>query len=86
MTVEEAVRADVVALGLLPVGSSALVESAVALARELDARNSATSKSMCARALKETMDRLRELAPPPKTADRLDDLTARREKRKAKAS
>lgn len=85
VTVEEAVRADVEALGSLPAGSSALVESAVALARELDARNSATSKSMCARALREAMDRLREIAPPVKQADAVDELAGRRTSRRAKA-
>lgn len=56
--------------------------SALVLARELDeGRNSATSKSMCARALNETMDRLRELAPPIQVRDGVDDLNAAREKR-----
>lgn len=90
MSVEAAVREDVAALGELPAGSRAIVASALALARELDDTNSATSKSMCARALHEAMDRLLELAPPAKAADKLDDLTARRAKRqsrvKAKAS
>ena len=85
-TVEEAVLADVAALQGLPAATGALVATAVALARELDAKNSATSKSMCARALREVMDRLRELAPPVEHGDRLDDLTARREKRQSARS
>lgn len=80
-TCVEAVTRDVAALGDLPPGCEAIVASAVALARELDDDNSATSKSMCARALREAMDRLRDLAPPKAKADRLDDLTARRQKR-----
>jgi hypothetical protein len=67
--------------------SAALAASARALARELDnKKNSATSKSMCARALIDTLDRLRELAPPKEENDQLDDLTARREARRAGAS
>lgn len=63
---------------------SALAASALVLARALDdKRNSATSKSMCAKALIDTLDRLRELAPPAKEADRLDDLSDRRAKRLA---
>lgn len=60
---------------------SAQAASAIALAREMDDNNSATSKSMCAKALNETMDRLRELAPPQKENDGVDDLAARRTKR-----
>ncbi len=85
MTVEEAVLADVKALGVLPAGSEAYVASALALARELDVKNSATSKSMCARALREAMDRLRELAPPAERADRLDELAGRRKRRRSAA-
>ena len=83
-TVEAAVLADVAALGALPVGSGALVASAVALARELDMKNSATSKSMCARALREVMDRLMELSPQAgREPDALDDLSERRRRRRA---
>lgn len=48
---------------------SSLAASAVALARELDGPSSATSKSMCAKAHLELMDRLRELAPPVQQED-----------------
>src|SRR4029077_15526050 len=61
---------------------SAQAATAIALARELDSENSATSKSMCARALSETMDRLRELAPAEQKKDGVDDLSATREKRR----
>ncbi len=61
---------------------SALAESALALAREIDSQeNSATSKSMCARSLLDTLDRLRELAPKVEEKDELDDLAARRARR-----
>lgn len=58
---------------------SGLAASAIALAREIDIpKNSATSKSMCARALAETLERLRALAPPAEEADGIDDLASRR--------
>lgn len=61
---------------------SALAATVLQLAYELaDPYNSATSKSMCAKALLEAMSQLRELAPPTRKSDRLDDLAARRERR-----
>jgi pyruvate/2-oxoglutarate dehydrogenase complex dihydrolipoamide acyltransferase (E2) component len=86
LTAEEgvvaAVKRDLADMGA--VGRSALAASALALARELDnPENSATSKSMCAKALIETMDRLRAQAPPKKENDRLDELAARRAARVA---
>jgi hypothetical protein len=84
--VEEAVKRDLKAFPA-DLARSTLAESALALARELDSpENSATSKSMCARALLDTMNRLRELAPPPEQKDRLDDLSARRQQRKRRAA
>ena len=69
------------------IADSALAAAALVLAERMDnPRNSATSVSMCARALKETMDRLRELLPPVQEADRLDDLASRRQKRLKKAA
>lgn len=63
---------------------STLAMSALRLAREMDsAENSATSKSMCAKALLDTMDRLRELAPEEQHADQVDDLAQRRAERLA---
>lgn len=86
-TVAAAVRQDLARLAKIdPVlASSGLALSAVALAREIDGfENSATSKSMCARALLETMDRLRELTPVAQEKDDLDDLGARRAARLAR--
>jgi hypothetical protein len=86
MSVVEAVESELAELRKM---SSALADGAVAasalvLAGELDkSDNSATSKSMCARALREAMDRLRELAPADEKKDDLDDLTARRNARLA---
>lgn len=63
---------------------SALGATAEALATELDdPTNSATSKSMCAKALADVMSQLRALAPPKKEGDRLDDLAERRASRLA---
>lgn len=64
--------------------ASALAASALQLAFEMaNPYNSATSKAMCAKALAEAMDRLRELAPPKKERDRVDDLAERRRSRRA---
>lgn len=63
---------------------SALAASAIALAREIEhPYNSATSKSMCAREMRDTLDRLRELAPEEEHADSLDELKQARERRRA---
>jgi hypothetical protein len=48
----------------------------------MDAKNSATSKSMCARALSETLEKLEALAPPEQLPDELDDLARRRAERR----
>lgn len=45
--------------------------------------NSATSKSMCAKALLEVMEQLRELAPPAQKETDLDKVRARRASRRA---
>lgn len=66
---------------------SSLAASALTLAAEMDAPgNSATSKSMCAKALLETMDRLRKMAPAVAASDGLDELTSKREGRLARAA
>lgn len=76
--VEAATRRD---LKRLPddLAESSLAESALALARELDdPENSATSKSMCAKAHLEVMTRLRELAPPEERKGQLHALKSGR--------
>jgi hypothetical protein len=66
---------------------SGLAATALALATRIDdPANSATSISMCSRALRETLDRLRELAPEAAEQDRLDDLGARRTERLARGA
>lgn len=82
--VAQAVERDIAAIAKHSpdLARSALAASTMALAREMDnAGNSATSKSMCAKALLETLDRLRELLPTDQEADELDDLAARRARR-----
>lgn len=85
MSVEAAVRRDIdeIASRDAWLAQSGLAASALALARELDNPNSATSKSMCGRTLLETLDRLRELSPPAKKHDRIDELAGRRAARRA---
>jgi hypothetical protein len=64
--------------------SSGLAATALTMARALDdPKNSATSKSMCARVLSDTLARLRALAPAAEERDGLDDLSARRAARRA---
>lgn len=85
-TVVEALERDLAALCELPKGSEALIASAFALARELDAKNSATSKSMCARAFREQMEQLRALAPTEPRKDAIDELAARRSQRRSRTT
>ncbi len=66
------------------VSRSGLAAVALALARELeDPFNSATSKSMCAKALMDALAALRALAPPNREADGVDDIAERRARRRA---
>lgn len=59
-----------------------LAASALALGRRLDRLDtSAAAAASCARALRETLDRLRELQPPAEETDQLDELSTRRAER-----
>jgi hypothetical protein len=85
-SVVEAAERDVAAIRERDeaLGDSALAASAVALAYEIEhPYNSATSKSMCAREMRDTLDRLRSLAPEEIRGDRVDDIAAQRAKRRA---
>ena len=88
LTVLASVRRDLATIAERSpaLATSALAATALALARELDNDNSATSKSMCAKALLDTMDRLRELGPPPKERDGIDDLKDARRARRARST
>lgn len=84
LTVVDSVRRDLAKIAQLDpeLAQSGLAASALALAKELDKpANSATSKSMCARALAEALSRLQEQAPEPEEEDKVKDLGARRRKR-----
>ena len=81
VSVVEAVGRD---LERLPshLAESALAAAALALAGEIDTgSNSATSKSMCAKALQDMLRELRDLAPAEEESDEIDDLEARRQRR-----
>jgi hypothetical protein len=75
---------ELAALGVDP-RLSTLGAMAMELARQMDSRNSATAKSMCAGRLQDAMDRLMELNPPAAEATPLDEINARREARLAAA-
>lgn len=83
--VASATLMEIAALGIDPRLSS-LAASAMELARQMDSRNSATAKSMCAGRLQEAMDRLLELNPPQTEATPLDQLRERRAVRIAAAT
>lgn len=81
----EAARRDIAAIVKRDkaLGESALAASVETLAVEMaNPHNSATSKSMCAKALADALKQLRELAPPEQKADRLDEVAKKREHRR----
>lgn len=88
MSVLAAVEADLALLAKRMPGieSTARAAMARALAVELDAGNSATSKSMCAKELGDIMDALEERAPEVKAGDAVDDLASRRAVRRGGAA
>lgn len=77
--------AVVVELASLRSSGSALGATALALAAAVDEPDSTTSMAMCARELRETMERVRAIAAKRPEADRLDDLAGRRAQRVASA-
>lgn len=85
MSVVEAVERDLTRF-TAEARDSGLAATALALAGEIDGNNSATSKSMCAKALVDVMRELRSLAPPAREKDGVDDLIARREKRRGRSA
>lgn len=85
MSVVAALRAELKDLG--PRGEcSTLAATALALAAELDAGNSATSKSMCAKSMVDVLRELRSLVPPKQEADGVDELNLRRASRRSAAA
>lgn len=72
---------------LLELQRSALAATALALAKQLDdSETSATSKSMCAKVLVETLDRMRAASGARRDPDRIDELGERRQTRRKAAS
>lgn len=66
---------------------SGLAAAALALASDIDNSDTRpTARSMCNRELRENLERLRRMAPPREETDWLDELTARRDARRASAS
>ena len=94
LEVFEAVGADAVGRELVELGrrdpvlaDGALANTARSLAETIDdPGTSATARAACAKALVDVLDRIRELAPEQVAGDALDDLGARREKRRARAA
>lgn len=78
VTVVEGVQRDLAALPE-DLRESSLAAVALAMAERIDAGRG--SPSECGKALLDAMSRLRDLVPPKKEGSRLDELTARREKR-----
>jgi hypothetical protein len=85
-TVVEAVRRDLAAIAKLdgPLAKGSLAASALALAREIDGDNSATSKAMCSKSLNDTLATLRALAPEKKKDDTVDEIGDKRAERLAR--
>jgi hypothetical protein len=88
VSVTEAVEQDLEAMRAHApeVADSALAASALALAALCDdEESSTTSRAMCHRALHEALAALRDLAPPVKKADGIDEINRKREARRAAA-
>lgn len=86
MSVSEAVQLDLDALGDDRLAKGALAATALELASQMDnPRNSATSKSMCAKSLTDVLARLRDLAPPQDEDSPLTRIRRRRDERTRKA-
>ena len=88
MTSEEATAAEIALIAKREpsLAGGPLAASALEMARGLDSGASLAQKTLAAKELRETMDRLRELAPAEKKKDRVDELKERRTKRRAGGS
>ena len=66
---------------------SALAAVALQMAYELDSiENKGHAKSVCAKELRETLDRLRDLAPKERKKDSIDELAKQRARRRGAAA
>jgi hypothetical protein len=69
-------------LKAMDAATSSLGAAALALARQLDGEPKAADVAACAKALRETLDRLRELSPPKQEKTESDELAAGRARRR----
>lgn len=85
MSVEDATRAE---LDVLRVEETAPGLAAVALdlARAIDGSDAPTAKAVVARELRAVISDLRKLAPIGEEGDALDELTRKREARRARSA
>jgi hypothetical protein len=83
--VEDATRAELEALNVADIAPG-LAETALKLARWLDAAEAPTSAAVVARDLRATLLELRKVAPRAKEGDALDEIAARRAERRARAA
>lgn len=85
VSVVEAVQRDLATIAAVApeLAICTLAATALSLAEEMDGHNSATSKSMCAKALVDIMQELRALTPEQAKGDGVDELIARRAARLA---
>jgi hypothetical protein len=82
--VGRATARDLRALDARSAKAEALAATALKLAAELDDLTIRSADlAACSRALRETLDRLRELAPPVRASDAIDDVAERRADRRA---
>lgn len=85
----KAVRAELADLETRVAGikDSASAALAIAMAKRIDHPDtSASSAASCGRVLADALERLRALAPPAAETKPIDELRARRAKRRARAS
>jgi purine-nucleoside phosphorylase len=74
-------------LKAMAAASSSLGVAALTLARVLDSPvTKPADVAACSRALRETLDRLRELSPPKREKDAVDEVTSRRNERRSRHS
>jgi hypothetical protein len=82
-TVVEAITAEIQRLKVDEL-SPGLAQLAISLAESVDEPNGPTAKANAARELRAVMEDLRKLAPVAAEDDRLDELTKKREARRAR--
>jgi len=87
VTVERAVLDELARIGERDphLAGGALARVALELARDLDRHavdDSVAQRALAAGKLAGVLEQLRQLAPPPATSDRLDDLARRRNRRR----